>query len=82
MKLENLNLGTALSKNEQKKIKGGQGPCPVGSGTTDCICDLGEHPCVPGTGQTPIAACQAFCISISQGGARSASNCILGACQP
>jgi hypothetical protein len=84
MKLENLNLGKSLSRDEQKKIRGGEGPCAVGSGTTDCICIGGAKPCVPGNGSsTPWQACNAFCENIpGQYGAVSAGTCIVGACQP
>jgi len=40
MKLEKLNFGSPLSRDEQKQIKGGSGSCNTGQGIY-CQCNLG-----------------------------------------
>jgi hypothetical protein len=64
MKLNNLNLGRSLSKDEQKRIKGGTPYCNVG-GYAYCACPTGNI-CVLYTGGdqcgdgTSVGACCQF----------------------
>jgi hypothetical protein len=61
MKLNELGIGIPLSKEEQKKIKGGN-PCPDPE-TVECICvdgnvDTGENP------PSPIRLCDSVCSTL------------------
>jgi hypothetical protein len=61
MKLNQLNLGKSLSKEEQKRIKGGYPLCDVGQ-YAYCACATGNI-CVLVTGQfeSTGAVCQTYC---------------------
>jgi hypothetical protein len=79
MKLNNLNLGKALSKDEQKLIKGGAPICPVGP-TVKCNCLDGHHICDFGDGVTSSAViCMRDNACVNHGGYAS-SGCVTPPC--
>ena len=77
MKFEKLNLGSPLSRDEQKKIKGGENPCPTGKVIPDCECfgQLGTMFCILADGGYPLDTCSAFCASAGIGPTAGAVGC-------
>jgi hypothetical protein len=72
MKLENLNLGKALSKDEQKKITGGSGTCNTGQ-KIRCICTGYGYPvtiCYAATydNEPETTMCTTICSTYGTGG--------------
>lgn len=77
MKLENLNLGKSLSKDEQKKIRGGENPCPSGNFIDDCRCQtIFGVLCIPSNGSTPFTTCDTYCVARYGVDAESAMDCV------
>ncbi len=61
MKINRLNLGKVLTREEQKQIKGGELPCALGN-FIYCDCN-GRTTCIPSDGNTPQHACVNWCTS-------------------
>ena len=57
MKLNKLNIGVPLSKEEQKTIKGGS-PCPIEMPNTICECGNGSNVNIGDGGNQPILTCE------------------------
>ena len=78
MKFEKLNLGSPLSRDEQKKIKGGENPCPSGKVIPDCECygAPGLKFCIGADGGYPLETCNTFCETEGYGPTAGAIQCI------